>query len=100
MLCNSCKNKSICKHYEYFNGILLNITVQVTSCEMYSNNNQASQPIYNPDKRPLYREALPSLDVKEEVEDDEDVERVFINIDDYREPQNISIADMLLKGDK
>ena len=102
MLCDSCKNKSICKHYEYFNNILLNITVQVTSCEMHSNNNQSSKPVYNPSyKQPLYREPLPSLDVQEEIEeDDDDAERVFINIDDYRDPQNISIAEMILKGDK
>lgn len=100
MLCDSCKNKCICKHYEYFNNILLNIIVQVTDCELYSNK-QGQRPIVNPDKRPLYRQPLPNLEpVKEEPVEDEE-EKIVVNIEDYNnEPQSASIIDLVMKGDK
>ena len=100
MLCDSCKNKCICKHYEYFNNILLNITVQVTNCELYSNK-QEQRPIVNPDKRPLYRQPLPNLEpVKDEPVEDEE-EKIVVNIEDYNnEPQSASIIDLVMKGDK
>lgn len=100
MLCDSCKNKCICKHYEYFNNILLNIIVQVTDCELYSNK-QEQRPIVNPDKRPLYRQPLPNLEpVKEEPVEDEE-EKIVVNIEDYNnEPQSASIIDLVMKGDK
>lgn len=99
MLCDSCKNKCICKHYEYFNNILLNITVQVTNCELYSNKQE--RPIVNPDKRPLYRQPLPNLEpIKEEPVEDEE-EKIVVNIEDYNnEPQSASIIDLVMKGDK
>lgn len=100
MLCDSCKNKCICKHYEYFNNILLNITIQVTNCELYSNK-QESRPIVNPDKRPLYRQPLPNLEPAKEdpVEDEE--EKIVVNIEDYNnEPQSASIIDLVMKGDR
>ena len=102
MLCNSCKNKCICKHYEYFNNILINITVQVNECELYTNNNivQNVQPmVHNPDKRPAYRQPLPSTYVDEE-EIDENEERVYINMDNYdNEPKSATIVDLFMKGD-
>jgi hypothetical protein len=100
MLCDSCKNKCICKHYEYFNNILLDITVQVTNCELYSNK-QEQRPIVNPDKRPLYRQPLPNLEpIKEESVEDEE-EKIVVNIEDYsNEPQSASIIDLVMKGDK
>ena len=99
MLCDSCKNKCICKHYEYFNNILLNITVQVTNCELYSNKQE--RPIVNPDKRPLYRQPLPNLEpIKEEPVEDEE-EKIVVNIEDYNnEPHSASIIDLVMKGDK
>ena len=100
MLCDSCKNKCICKHYEYFNNILLDITVQVTNCELYSNK-QGQRPIVNPDKRPLYRQPLPNLEpIKEEPVEDEE-EKIVVNIEDYsNEPQSASIIDLVMKGDR
>ena len=99
MLCDSCKNKCICKHYEYFNNILLDITIQVTNCELYSNKQE--RPIVNPDKRPLYRQPLPNLEpVKEEPVEDEE-EKIVVNIEDYNnEPQSASIIDLVMKGDR
>ena len=97
MLCDSCKNKCICKHYEYFNNILLNITVQVTNCELYTN--KIEQPVYNPDKKPLYRQPLPNLEPEEEIIEEEE-EKIVINIEDYNnEPQTASIIDLFMKGD-
>ena len=29
MICKSCKNKNICKHYEYFKNIDIDITIQI-----------------------------------------------------------------------
>lgn len=101
MLCNTCKNKQICKHYEYFKNISINLTVQIEHCELFSNNQQPI--IHNPDKRPmsLYRQPLPSSvedETVEEIEDDE--ERVFIDIDNYNnEPQSATIVDLFLKGE-
>ena len=99
MLCDSCKNKCICKHYEYFNNILLNITVQVANCELYTNKIEQPVPVYNPDKRPLYRQPLPNLEPEEEIVEEEE-EKIVINIEDYKnEPQTASIIDLLMKGD-
>ena len=100
MICKSCKNKSICKHYQYLKDIDINITIQITACELYSNSNSNNNvaPSLRPD--PLFRQPLPSTYVEEEEDiEEEEGEKVFINLDDYREPQNISIAEMLLKGD-
>ena len=98
MLCDTCKNKYICKHYEYIKDIEINIDIQINKCELYSNNSaHTEQPLYNPDKRPVFRQPLPSRPVNEEVENEEieeDEEKVFVNIDDCSEPQNISIVDM------
>lgn len=105
MLCDKCKNKHICKHYEYIKSITININMQVTECELFSSDNQ--QPVFhNPDKRPitpLYREPLPSTYQEEEEEeiDDENEERVYINIDNYdNNPKTVSIVDMIMKGDR
>ena len=101
MLCDSCKNKCICKHYEYFNNILLDIAIQVTNCELYSNK-QELRPIVNPDKRPLYRQPLPNLEpVEEDPAEDEEEEKIVVNIEDYNnEPQSASIIDLVMKGDR
>ena len=105
MLCKTCKNKHICKHYEYIKNIDINMIIQITDCELFSSNNE--QPIFhNPDKRsvtPLYREPLPSTyqENEEEEIDDEDEEKVYINIDNYdNNPKTVSIVDMIMKGDK
>jgi hypothetical protein len=100
MLCDSCKNKNICKHYEYFNNILLDISIQVNSCEMYSNKIQSSTPIYNPDKRPIYRQPLPST-IEEEVEDNmEEEEKIIIDLNTCdNEPHSATIVDLFMKGD-
>lgn len=100
MLCDTCKNKYICKHYDYIKNIEIDISVQIGRCELYSNNN--SQPIvHNPDKRSLYKQPLPSRPIEEDdVEEDDEVgERIFVDIDTYNEPQNTSIVDLIMKGD-
>jgi hypothetical protein len=97
MLCNTCKNKYICKHYEYIKNIEIDISIKIDKCELYSNNSNSNntQPLYNPDKRPAFRQPLPSRGIDDEKEDvSEDEEKVFVNIDDCNEPQNISIVDM------
>ena len=101
MLCDTCKNKFICKHYEYFNNIMINMAIQVNTCELYSNNSNSQQVPYRNQEKPAFRQPLPSTYVDEEEEIiDENEEKVFVNIDDYNEPQNISIVDMFMKGDK
>ena len=99
MLCDTCKNKHICKYYECFNTATIKLVVQVNECELFSNN--SAPIIHNPDKRPMYRQPLPSTYVDEESETDvEDEERVYINIDNCDiAPKNNSIVDILLKGD-
>lgn len=100
MICNTCKNKFICKHYEYIKNIDIDINIQINKCELYSNNSQV--PFHNPDKRPAFRQPLPSRGIDDDKEEEilEDEEKVFVNIDDCNEPQNISIVDMFMKGDK
>jgi CRISPR/Cas system CSM-associated protein Csm3 (group 7 of RAMP superfamily) len=105
MLCNTCKNKYICKHCEYFKSIEINIRIRVDECELYSSansNNAIQTPFHNPDKRPAFRQPLPSRGIDDDKEEEilEDEEKVFVNIDDCTEPQNISIVDMFMKGDK
>ncbi len=100
MICDTCKNKSICKHYEYFKSILINMTIKVDSCELYSNNKAAIQA---PQRSQTFRQPLPSREVDDIIEEspiDEEEERVIVNIDDYSKPQNVSIVDMFLKGDE
>ena len=101
MICNSCKNKNICKHYEYINNILIDITVQITACELYTNNNSAPI-IHNPDKRPMFRQPLPSTYVDEEdIDDDDDEEKVYIDMSTVDKiPQSATIADLIMKGDQ
>ena len=102
MLCDTCKNKHICKHFEYFKNISIDLTIQIEHCELFSNNQQTI--IHNPDKRPmttLYRQPLPSSieDEEDELEND-DEERVFIDIDNYdNKPQSATIVDLFMKGE-
>lgn len=100
MLCNTCKNKQICKHYEYFKNISINLTIQLERCELYSNNQQAAPPTSIQDKKPIYRQPLPST-IQEEVDIlEEDEERVVIDLSNYKdEPDSLSIVDLVMKGD-
>lgn len=100
MLCDSCKNKLICKYYECFNNAPIKLSVQVNECELYSGN---SQPImHNPDKRPAFRQPLPSrpIDADEEENDITEEERVYINIDDIDNTQKgATIVDLFMRGE-
>ena len=46
MLCDTCKNKHICKHFEYFKNITINLAIQIEYCELFSNNQQANNRSY------------------------------------------------------
>lgn len=104
MLCDTCKNKRICKHHEYFNNITVNIDIQINNCELYSNNNASS--IHN-EERPIYRQPLPStyVDPEENItllstEDEEEEERVYIDMNNInKEPKADSIVDLFMKGE-
>ena len=106
MLCNTCKNKCICKHYEYFKSIILNIDIQINNCELYSSNNSnTTQTLYRNEERPSFRQPLPSTyvdpDDNASLSDEEDEERVYVNIDNLdNEPHSASIIDLFMKGDK
>ena len=102
MLCDTCKNKRICKHYDYFNNITINVDIQINNCELYSNNSNGVQMSFHNEERPTYRQPLPStyVDPEEESSIDEEEERVYINMDSYNnEPQKASIIDLFMKGD-
>lgn len=103
MLCDTCKNKRICKHYEYFNNITVNIDIQINNCELYSNNNASS---IHTEERPIYRQPLPSTYVDPEENmtllstEDEEEERVYIDMDNLNnEPQSASIVDLFMRGE-
>jgi hypothetical protein len=99
MLCDTCKNKHICKHFEYFKNITINLAIQIEHCELFSNNQQAKPPVNNPSK-PLYRQPLPSSVIEESEEELEDEERVFIDITNCdKEPHSATIVDLFMKGD-
>ena len=102
MLCDTCKNKHICKYYETFNTASIKLVVQVNECELFSGN---SQPIlHNPDLRPMFREPLPIRPVDntfEEEFEEQDEEKVYINIEDIDNVnKSESIIDIVMKGDK
>jgi hypothetical protein len=99
MLCDTCKNKRICKHYEYFNNITVNIDIQINNCELYSNNNKSS---IHTEERPIYRQPLPStyVDPEETSTEEEEEERVYIDMNNLnKEPKNDSIVDLFMKGE-
>jgi hypothetical protein len=98
MLCDTCKNKRICKHCEYFNNITVNIDIQINNCELYSNNNVSS---IHTEERPIYRQPLPStyVDPEEDIAEDEE-ERVYIDMNNInKEPKADSIVDLFMKGE-
>jgi hypothetical protein len=101
MLCDTCKNKHICKYYDFINSATIKLVVQINECELYSGN---SQPICNPSYKatPMFREPLPSRPIDNEPEYDiEDEEKVYINIDNIdNTPQSATIIDLVLKGEK
>jgi hypothetical protein len=100
MICNSCKNKNICKHYEYINNILIDITVQITACELYTNNNLVQNKPTIPE-RPQFRQPLPSTYVDEEDDIDDDEEKVYIDMSTVDKiPQSATIVDLIMKGDQ
>ena len=104
MLCDTCKNKRICKHYEYFNNITVNMDIQINNCELYSNNKISS---IHTEERPIYRQPLPStyVDPEENItllstEDEEEEERVYIDMNSLNnEPQSASIVDLFMRGE-
>ena len=99
MICKSCKNKSICKHYEYFKN--MNIEIHIDKCELFSNNSNATGQTLFKNQVPTFRQPLPSRPIDDDDDEDivEDEEKVFVNIDDYNEPQSTSIIDLVMKGD-
>ena len=100
MICKSCKNKNICKHYEYFKNIDIDIAIQITKCESYiGSNNQAIHRIEEP--RP-FRQPLPSRAVNDDDEEEiiDNEEKIYVNMDECNEPQNVTIVDLFMKGDK
>lgn len=100
MLCDTCKNKRICKHHEYFNNITVNMDIQINNCELYSNNNVSS---IHTEERPIYRQPLPStyVDPEEDLSTEEDEERVYIDMNNLnnKKPNNASIVDLFMKGE-
>lgn len=103
MLCNTCKNKHICKYYEYINNITIDVDIQVNKCELYSNNNI---PSIHTEERPIYRQPLPSTYVDPEENmtllstEDEEEERVYIDMNNINnEPQSASIVDLFMRGE-
>ncbi len=104
MLCNTCKNKYICKHYEYFNNITIDMNILIDKCELYSNNTNV-QPIHI-EERPAYRQPLPSTYVDPDdnialLSDDEEEERVYVDVTSLNnEPQKASIIDLFMKGEE
>ncbi len=103
MLCDTCKNKHICKHFEYFKNISINLIIKIDHCELFSNNQQVaapSPPTINV-SQPTYRQPLPST-IEDEVDilEEEDEERVIIDLNNYEDkPQTSSIVDLFLKGE-
>lgn len=104
MLCNTCKNKHICKHYEYFNNIIIDVDIQVQKCELYSNN--MNQPSHvHIEERPAYRQPLPSTYIDPDdnialLSNEEEEERVYVDVTSLNnEPQNASIIDLFMKGE-
>lgn len=103
MLCNTCKNKHICKHYEYFNNIIIDINIKVEKCELYSNN--ANVHSTHIEERPAYRQPLPSTYIDPDdnialLSDEEDEERVYVDVTTLNnEPKTASIVDLFMKGE-
>ena len=101
MLCDTCKNKYICKYYEYLHNASIKLVVQVNECELFSGN----QPpvVYNPCYKDTstFRQPLPSRPVDEEKDIlEEDEEKVFVDISSIdNTPSSTSIVDLLMKGE-
>jgi hypothetical protein len=70
-----------------------------------SNNSNTTHTLYRNEERPSFRQPLPSTYVDPDdnatLSDEEDEERVYVNIDNLdNEPHSASIIDLFMKGDK
>ena len=105
LICDNCKNKYICKHYEYFKAIPLNITLSVSACELYEQNKKTIEMPEAPKvqyKQPIDYGLIDEVYKDPNVIplDKKDEEVVIVNLEDYNNaPKSTSIIDIVMKGD-
>lgn len=101
MICSKCKNKRICKYYDYIITIPIDITIDISSCENFegvgiSQNNV--QPLFQNQQveTPMPRIRKP-LDIPVEKEEiPEDAERIIVDINNLPAEEDVSLFDSLL----
>lgn len=99
MICNNCYNKQICKYYDTFKNIPIDITINVSSCELFKSKENIPQ--YIVDKKVSYRQPLEYENVDIEDSDEyTDEEPVIVDLNymqeqDLKEP--VSMFEYLTK---
>lgn len=96
MLCNNCYNKSICKYYDIFRDAPM--ILEIKSCEKYSGAiSSASVPQEPRVRKPIDYKAL-GIENELNIEENEDEERVIVDLSQETETKIVSITDLLLGG--
>ena len=99
MLCNDCRNKKICKYYSMLNNGPL--VVEIKSCEAMNPITKIVQDVQKPltFKQPIDYSALNLDQTSDPIDDDDNEEKIFVDISESDESKVLSITDILLGGD-
>ena len=98
MICNKCKNRTICKYYSFLSDAPIEFTINY--CEKYIPNN-TNKTISESDNKNLLRFKQP-IDYSEiNVQNnalfyDEDEERIEVNLSEETHSNVLSITDILM----
>ena len=96
MLCNNCYNKSICKYYDIFRDAPM--ILEIKSCEKYSGATSSVPVSQEPRiRKPIDYKAL-GIENELNIEENEDEERVIVDLSQETETKIVSITDLLLGG--
>lgn len=105
MLCDKCLNKNICKYFAFFADAPMQITIE--NCEKYVSNNKPSTTYQNPNdnvallhfKEPIDYSKFNLPQSEPEVQEEEE-ERITVDLSEEHKCKVTSITDLLLGDDE
>ena len=105
MLCDKCLNKNICKYFAFFVDAPMQIIIE--NCEKYVSNIKPSTVSLNPNddiallrfKEPIDYSKFNLSQTDQEVQEEEE-ERITVDLSQVHENKVVSISDLLLGDDE
>lgn len=103
MLCDKCLNKNICKYYAFFADAPMIINIE--SCEKYSTKQISSSDDKHHPEQFIFKTPIDYSQFKQPeenitlLENEEEVERITVDLSQEHNDKVVSITDLLLGDD-